>query len=137
MSTEATIWLVDDDPIYRFAFVRIAQKLGFTMDFQTFNDGFEAWKVMENLVIERISLPTLILLDINMPVMNGWEFLNQFATIDLPIESKSKIVMVSSSTDPKDTNKAQQFPEVMGYLSKPINEETMISLLTPYNRFSK
>ncbi len=134
MSIEATIWLVDDDPIYRFAFVRIAQKLGLNMDFQTFSDGSEAWKAMKDLTEQQLTMPTLILLDINMPLMNGWEFLSAFAAIDQPMETKSKVVMVSSSTDQRDTNKAQEFPEVIGYLSKPINEDTMLSLLTPYSR---
>jgi len=132
MNPDAAIWLVDDDPIYRFAFVRIAQKLGLSMEIKPFNDGFDAWEAMKKLIESDQPLPKLILLDINMPVMNGWDFLSKFALLNYPLEKKSKVVMVSSSSDPRDTSRANEFAEVSGYLSKPVSDETLLTLLKPF-----
>jgi CheY-like chemotaxis protein len=64
--------------------------------------------------------PELIFLDLNMPVMGGWEFLDIFNTIDYSEFSSIKVVVLSSTIDPEDLEKAKSYPMVIDFLSKPI-----------------
>jgi len=91
-----------------------------------FKNGKEAIEFFQNLSPkERLeNTPELIFLDINMPVMNGWEFLNEFKNIRANIDNKLLLYVVSSSIDPMDYQKAKEIEIVDGYLSKPVSMET-------------
>jgi CheY-like chemotaxis protein len=66
-----------------------------------------------------------LFLDINMPVMNGWEFLDTFCSFPIPLQEQITIFILSSSIDPEDTEKAEKHPLVNGYCSKPLRKETI------------
>lgn len=76
--------------------------------------------------------PNLIFLDINMPRINGWEFLEQYEA--LPIENRvgHVIVMLSTSANPKDLQRAAENPLVMDYHDKPLNEEYLREVIAKY-----
>ncbi|MBL0310611.1 MAG: response regulator [Bacteroidetes bacterium] len=76
--------------------------------------------------------PTVILLDINMPAMDGWEFMNQFRTFPAEFNSLPKIYLLTSSDYPGDIAKAKNYPEVLDFLGKPISEETAQKLKDNY-----
>ena len=77
----------------------------------------------EALAYLREEIPHLdvILLDIKMPVMDGFSFLDEYKTIKDSLPSKAAIFMVSSSIDPQDINRSNENPEVLGFLEKPLN----------------
>jgi CheY-like chemotaxis protein len=66
---------------------------------------------------------TTILLDINMPMMNGWEFLEQFKNLKLSTDKQFRIYMISSSIDPSDKQRAADHLLISGFFSKPLNVE--------------
>lgn len=110
-----TIFLVDDDPINNLINKRLLGKVGIAENILEFLEGEEALSTL-NDVAPNESL--LIFLDINMPVLNGWEFLNKYQ--EMYGNRSDKIVILSSSIDYQDRFKAQGYPIVSGFLEKPL-----------------
>ncbi|MDV6236087.1 response regulator [Leptospira ellisii] len=116
-------WLIDDDSIYIMIAKRFLTKDGRTKKLRDFQDGEVALQQLQSLSADRDELPDAILLDINMPFMDGWQFLDEFKKIQGNLAKNVKIFMVSSSVDERDIVKANSFPEVRGYLSKPLTQD--------------
>jgi CheY-like chemotaxis protein len=84
---------------------------------------------LNNLGTEISRYPQLIFLDLNMPVMGGWEFLDCFSKEDYRTQFKDcKVIVLSSTIDPDDINKAKTYPMVLDFLSKPISKEMLEDL---------
>ncbi len=110
-----TIFLVDDDPINNLINKRLLGKIGISNQILEFLEGEEALSQISMLSQEKVAL---IFLDINMPVLNGWEFLEKYLQ-QYPTR-KDKIVILSSSIDFQDRQKAREFEIVKGFLEKPL-----------------
>ena len=74
-------------------------------------------------------LPDIIFLDINMPITDGWGFLEEFHELKKTLGKDIKIYMVSSSIDPRDHNRAKNIPEVTEYMEKPVSMSKFSELL--------
>lgn len=109
------IFLVDDDPINNLINKRLLGKTGISDRIQEFLGGEDAFEKISELEPEET---LLILLDINMPVMNGWEFLNKY--LELFPNRQDKIVILSSSIDFQDRQRANGYSIVSGFLEKPL-----------------
>ena len=119
------VYVVEDDPISSFVIKLALQQ------HQSFEESIELQNgqiAMDSLVQADNVRPELILLDINMPVMDGWEFLEKFS--ELPFSEKIPVVMLTSSINPDDIEKAKSHPLVKGFLSKPLNQEKLDEVLT-------
>lgn len=110
------IFLVDDDPINNLINRRLLGKIGIGNRIEEFLSGQDALEKIE-LLPEAESL--LIFLDINMPVLNGWEFLDSYQVL-FP-DRTDKIVILSSSIDFQDRQKALEYSIVSGFLEKPLS----------------
>ncbi|MFY0483920.1 response regulator [Flavobacterium sp. PLA-1-15] len=121
---------VDDDPIALLLSKLVISKANFASQIVTCVNGEEAVKYLENPeTIEENSnseQPLLILLDLNMPVMDGWEFLEQFSSKLQDIYNSTKIILLSSSIDPNDIKKSKDFSMVVDFLPKPLTKEMLI-----------
>jgi CheY-like chemotaxis protein len=120
------ILCIDDDPITLMLNKKIILKTLFSDEIITAKNGEEALRYFNTIkynktTIELNSLPRLIFLDLNMPVMGGWEFLDIFNTSDYSDFHEIKVVILSSTIDPKDLEKAKTYPMVLDFLSKPIS----------------
>jgi CheY-like chemotaxis protein len=73
--------------------------------------------------------PELIFLDINMPGMDGWEFLDHYQQLDARCRDRSKLIFLSASADPEEIRRAQKDPRVAGMMPKPLDEEALRGLL--------
>jgi CheY-like chemotaxis protein len=110
-----TIFLVDDDPINNLINKRLLGKVGISDRIEEFLGGKEA---LENINELNPNDSLLIFLDINMPVLNGWEFLDNYLQ-NYP-ERDDKIVILSSSIDFQDRQRASEYSIVSGFLEKPL-----------------
>ncbi|WP_339628852.1 response regulator [uncultured Maribacter sp.] len=114
-----TICIIDDDPICVYGTrVLLNHNNYFGSNILVYEDGYEALVNLSALVISGKSLPDVILLDLNMPVMNGWEFLDEF--VKLPLEIKPQIFIVSSHFELSQINKGNSYGIVSDYISKPL-----------------
>ncbi|WPR76498.1 response regulator [Algoriphagus sp. NG3] len=115
MALFETIFLVDDDPINNLINKRLLGKVGIAEKIEEFLEGEEALNRLDDLDPKQ---SLLIFLDINMPVLNGWEFLDKY--LELHPGREDKIVILSSSIDYQDRFKAQEYSIVSGFLEKPL-----------------
>lgn len=112
------ICIIDDDPIYRFLINKIIGNSEADHDVMFFKNGKEA---LDSFTMDRNKdLPEIILLDLEMPVMDGWDFM---AEIDKFLTDKTAIYIVSSSISYEDKEKAKSFPRITGYFSKPLDSD--------------
>ncbi len=117
-----SILLVEDHPSMNFLNkmeLLNSQKAG---DIEIVLNGEEAITYLTNLKSTNAPFPSLIFLDINMPRMNGWEFLEEYKLFDQSIRKDTKIIILTSSTNPEDEVRAERIPLVNLYKLKPINE---------------
>jgi len=113
--------IIDDDPIFVFGTKKLFKYSGYCDTFLVFKNGKEAYDHLSTLLENERTMPDLILLDINMPVMNGWQFLEKITQIE--IHKELKIFIVTSSENPKDLEKAKKFGNIKNYVVKPITLE--------------
>jgi CheY-like chemotaxis protein len=122
------VLLVDDDQIFNFLSTKTLERMGVAEEIHVALNGEEALALLNNYYQGSLSLPDVILLDLNMPIMDGFGFLEAFKRLSLPRMDRIKIVIVSSSQDPRDIEKARELG-VVHYLSKPLTEEKLRSVL--------
>jgi len=120
--------IIDDDPIYIFGMKRIMELADFCKSFMIFNNGKEALDKLKPMVTSGDKLPDIILLDLNMPVMDGWQFLDEFTKI--PSDKEILIYIVSSSIDPEDIKKAEGYGLTSSYIVKPVTVKTLKAILS-------
>jgi DNA-binding response OmpR family regulator len=119
-------YIVDDDPLYNFGTKKILEFTAFSEEVSYFLNGEDAFKDLNKRIQEGAPLPDIILLDINMPIMNGWEFLDQVSKTDL--KHPVKIFMVSSSINQDEIDRANSYPLVAEYIVKPLTLEKVKAL---------
>lgn len=123
------IWVIDDDNIYQIIVQKIIKKTKMFSSIHTYKNGEEALNTLKDLLKNNKELPDVILLDINMPVMDGWEFLDEIELLD----SKNlnfAIYIVSSSICNEDKNKAKSYQEISGFISKPFTKELLQKMIS-------
>lgn len=129
MSKLNKILLVDDDETSNFLTELMLKEMDLAQDVIISLNGEEALDYIKNHCETKDQCPELILLDINMPVMDGFEFLEEFEKIKDGYKNKKlNIVMLTSSNYFKDFEKAKKF-NVRGYINKPLTEEKIIQIL--------
>lgn len=118
------ILCIDDDPITLMLCKKVISRNKFSKETDTANNGEEALKYYSDITNSDGSeklLPELIFLDLNMPVMGGWEFLDIFCGTEFNQFNKTPIVVLSSTIDPEDLEKTKKYPMVIDFLPKPIS----------------
>ncbi|MFC0517532.1 response regulator [Mucilaginibacter angelicae] len=115
----ANTWIVDDDSIYVYGLKKLIGKKELNTRLSHFLNGQEAINALKKTK-EDHQLPDVILLDINMPVMDGWDFLNEFAKLKPQTGKNITVYIISSSIDLNDMHRAKNISEVSDYIFKPI-----------------
>lgn len=118
------ILCIDDDPITLMLCKKVISKSAFSKEIITAQNGEEALHHFHTLKYNKnkASKPELIFLDLNMPVMGGWEFLDHFTSPAYAEFNTAPVIVLSSTIDPDDLAKAKKYPIIIDFLSKPITQ---------------
>lgn len=120
------IWLVDDDPIYHIIMKKIIDKSGLNAQVNSFYNGKDAIVALENNQTTKDNFPDLILLDIEMPVLDGWGFMAEWFRLKEDYFQNIQIYICSSSIASEDKQKAKNNLDILGYMSKPISMDDLL-----------
>ena len=120
------VLLVDDNEIDNFTHEKILEKAGFAEGVAICDSGQDALEYLQKTTFDE--LPDIIFLDIMMPVMDGFSFLDKFDTLPGEIRKKCKVIMLSSSESFRDLNRANRNIYVAKFLNKPLTEAVLAAI---------
>jgi CheY-like chemotaxis protein len=117
------ICIIDDDKIFRFTLKRVINHNKQAERIITFSDGEKVIQYLRTNKNTTENIPDIIFLDVNMPIMDGWQFMEEYASIKADIKKKVNIFMWSSSVNPIDIERASKICEISDYIIKPVKLE--------------
>ena len=123
MSKFRNVLLVDDNEIDNFINERIITSSSFCDHVTVKNSADGALNYLREIAGSEDKIPEIIFLDLNMPIKDGFGFLEDFSRLEESVKKKSRVVVLSSSISPDDINKASTNPYVFKYLNKPLSEK--------------
>lgn len=126
-----TVMLIDDNEIDNLINQKMIEAASITENIYTHTgakSAIEFLKNMERLDVAEKVLPDVIFLDIDMPLMDGFQFLDEFEKLGDTTKTKCKIVMLTSSINPQDFNRSKKYDNVKLYLNKPLSHESIQKL---------
>ncbi|MDL5514757.1 response regulator [Arenibacter sp. M-2] len=129
MTKPFIICLIDDDDIYKYTITRTIKTHKLARKILMFSNGEEALEFMIDNVGNNQNLPDVIFLDINMPILDGFQFMEEYVKIKPRVGKEVTIYMVSSSVDPVDLAQAKQISEISDYIIKPITPEQLSAIV--------
>lgn len=122
MQSNRTIYLIDDDEIYTYTTKKVLQRGVCKHEVQVYGDGIDALEALKNDAVNG-TFPDIIFLDIDMPALDGWEFLDEIAQENL---DTVPVIYVSSSTiDPAEIERAESNDLVQEFIAKPVSKEKL------------
>ncbi|MGV9003450.1 response regulator [Flavobacterium sp.] len=120
---------VDDDPITLMLCKKVIERVNYTKVVNTAKNGEDALEYFKQIKNNEIEPPELVLLDLNMPIMNGWELLDKYLELEFNLIFKeTKFIVLSSTIDPSDIEKSKNYPMVIDFISKPITKDILKEL---------
>jgi CheY-like chemotaxis protein len=129
MNRIKTLTLVDDDEVFVFLTTKAIEKTSLVDLIRVFGNGLDALNFLKENKNNISALPEIILLDLSMPIMNGWQFLEEYAALNPNIGKKITIYICSSSISPDDVSRAKTISEVSDYIIKPITKDKLIDII--------
>ncbi len=123
------IFIIDDDELYQLVLKRTIKKLKNEVEITSYWNGEEALDAFVNIFMGGGELPTVVFLDINMPVLDGWQFLEGLGKIKPDIQNKLSLYLISTSLDVADKQKAMHSNMIKQFLTKPLSKETLEAIL--------
>ena len=126
MSKFKDVFVIDDDKVYHFIIKKLLTKNNIDVKPSFYLNGLEAIEEIKGKIKLGISLPDLILLDINMPIMDGWQFLDELKKSNNIVDKNTTIYLVSSSDSISDINKAKEYQDqIKDFFFKPMTAEDL------------
>jgi CheY-like chemotaxis protein len=126
--------IIDDSEIDRFISSKIMEQCRFADQVVCAASGEEGFTILLESFLDRAEPPAFIFLDINMPGMDGFEFLEIYQSLPEEFLASVRLVVLTSSTDPKDIERVFDYKVVARYLNKPLQQEDLIALSQPWAR---
>jgi CheY-like chemotaxis protein len=126
------LFLVEDDAIFAMLMKKSLKKIEYDHQLTTFKNGLEILKHIKENSKDVENLPDVILLDLNMPIMDGWQFLEELVQIYDDLPKKIDIYVLSSSIFTDDIEKTKQYKIVTDYLVKPVSKDKLNEILSNF-----
>ncbi|NDC40253.1 MAG: response regulator [Chitinophagia bacterium] len=123
------IWIVDDDDIYTRLLKKLIQRQHLATNIAAFPNGRVALDALSERLQSGQGIPELILLDINMPMIDGWGFIEEFETYPVEPLSNTHVYIVSSSIANEDKDRALSYKSVKNYLIKPVDPVALTNMV--------
>lgn len=124
------VWLIDDDEVFVFLTKKLITASEQEVSLETYINGQDAIDRLREIADDEAALPDLILLDLNMPVMDGWEFLNAYQEVEFSNPDKIQLYIVTSSISPYEVERAKQIPAVQEFIVKPMVKQKFVELIS-------
>ncbi len=128
MEVQYRILLVDDDEATLYLHRFFLQRHPASIEVSSERDGYSALNTIKALLLQD-QLPDALLLDLNMPKLNGWELLDALSTLNDARIAQMHIVLISTSVNPDDHHRAKNHPLVKGFIAKPLKKEVVSVLI--------
>lgn len=129
MNSVKNLLLIDDDEIFTFMTKRIIEKTNLAEQIKIFENGKEAIDFLTSVSGKPELLPEIIFLDLSMPIMDGWGFLEEYILLKPKFGKKITLYIISSSVSPKDHERAKSYSEVSDFIIKPMSKEKFIDII--------
>lgn len=129
MNPIRTLTLIDDDDIFVFLTKKAIEQTKLVDLIKVFENGLDALNFLKENKHNVNALPEIILLDLSMPIMNGWQFLEEYTKLHPTIGKNITIYICSSSISHDDITRAKAINEVSDYIIKPITKDKLIDLI--------
>ena len=126
------IALIDDDPAFVFITEKIIEKTNHFKEVKVFDNGLNALNYLKENLNNDTHLPNIIFLDLSMPVMDGWQFLDEYALLEIKNKSKITVYICSSSISPYDITRAKSISEVTDFIIRPITKEKLTEIVSAF-----
>lgn len=123
MAQHKVVYVIDDDEIFHFIVKKMFGLQGWDVRVNSFLSAEDAIEDLNDFAARR--LPCLIILDMNMQRMNGWDFIEAFRKLKTKLTQDVPIIMCSSSMNIQDMEKVERTPELMAYITKPLDKHKM------------
>jgi len=123
------VMLIDDNEIDSYVAGQIINEIDFARKVTNMSSAISALEYLKNAKVDSDDFPDIIFLDIRMPVMDGFDFLDEFLKLSDSALTKCAVVMLTSSSDHKDIDRALKYPVVKKFLAKPLRETMLKELL--------
>lgn len=124
------IMLIDDNTMDLYINTHTIKKCGKSTTVSQFSMGTDAMEFLQTNKDNIENIPDIMMLDINMPQMDGFAFLEEYENLPSHVKSKCKIHILSSSFDPEDRRKANENPSVVSFIEKPLTKEIVSDRLS-------
>ena len=125
----STVMIIDDSEMDNFLNKMILETMHYSENILTYTNPIHALNYFKELSVqsgEGKKIPQIVFLDINMPIMSGFDFLEQFKSLPQEHISDIKFYVISSSEDPEDLEKIKKYDNIIKYLYKPLNREEIV-----------
>ena len=124
MKKEFIVGVIDDDMVSQFATLYVIEQSKYPCKILNFDSAETALASFMETSSEGRPLPDIIILDLSMPGMNGWEFLEKYETLSNK-DQKTEMYILSAFSNAKDRLKAKENPSIHGYFDKPLSKENL------------
>lgn len=123
MSKFDLTYIIDDDPIFVIVLKKLLSKMNIFKEVKNLKNGLDALNDLNNVNEDKKKFPDVIFLDLNMPVLDGWQFLEELQKT--PYKDKLNIYVVSSTIDNREIIKCENYESVKNFISKPTNSDDL------------